>query len=589
MAAAERLTGFDRVDNVSTGHAASGKDTADEQELAAKIIADFNYLFGLRGNWNTHWTEIAQRMYPDHSFLFQNYSQITQMGDKRMTQVYDSTAILALQRFGAIMDSLLTPRNQFWHNLRASDPVLNRDKATRLYFESVNQILFNQRYAQRANFSSQNQEQYLSLGAYGTGALLIDDLAGNPGIRYRNVHLGQLYLQENHQGIIDRVIRFFIMTARQAFQKFGEDCPENILSVYKDQPERQFFFVHWVGPNEQRDPFKKDYRGMPFASYYVSVEGKKLVAKGGYRSFPYAMSRYRQAPFEAYGRSPAMDVLPAVKTLNEEKKTMLKAGHRALDPVLLAHDDGVIDAFSLDPGSINPGGITKDGRLLVQPLPVGNIPEGEKLMEDERKLINDTFLVNLFQILTENPEMTATEVMERVREKGILLAPTIGRQQSEYLGPMIDREIDILARQGLLPPQPKLLRSAKGQYKIIYDTPISRAQKADQVSGALRTLEIFTNFAQQTQDPSVLHLINIDVAGPAIAEAYGVPASWMNSPQQIMQLRQHAAKMQQAQLAIQAAPAAAGVIKAKAAAGQLPQQPQRTAGQLPQQPQRTAG
>ena len=43
------------------------------------------------------------------------------------------------------------------------------------------------------------------------------------------------------------------------------------------------------------------------------------------------------------------------------------------------------------------------------------------------------------------PQMTATEVIERTNEKGILLAPTIGRQQSEYLGPMIERELDRIA------------------------------------------------------------------------------------------------------------------------------------------------
>lgn len=561
-------TGFDRIDNVSSGHSVmAGKDNDAEDEIARKVIYDYQYLFGQRGNWNTHWTEIAQRIYPDHSFLFQNYSQLTQMGDKRMTQVYDSTGILALQRFGAILDSLLTPRNQFWHQLKANDPLIQRDKASRMWFDRVNQILFDQRYAQRSNFSSQNQEQYLSLGAYGTGILLIDDLAGDNGLRYKNIHLGQIYLQENHQGVVDRVIRFFIMTARQAVQKFKDSCPETISKMAEHLPETQFFFIHWVGPNEDREPGRKDYRGMPFASYYVSIQERKLVAQGGYRTFPYAVSRYRQAPFEAYGRSPAMDVLPAIKTLNEEKKTILKVAHRAVDPVLLAHDDGVIDAFALDPGSINPGGVTKDGRLLIQPLPVGNLPEFKEVMEDERKLINDTFLVNLFQILTENPEMTATEVMERVKEKGILLAPTIGRQQSEYLGPMIDRELDILSRQGLLPPQPQMLRDAKGEYKIIYDTPIARAQKADQVSGAMRTIESFMQYAQGTGDPSVLHLINMDVAGPAIAEANGVPIAWMNSPQKVMQLRQQAAQQQQQQTAIQAAPAMAGVIKAKAAAG----------------------
>lgn len=557
-------TGFDRIDSTSTGDRWPAQGDTGDEDIATKVIQDFNYLFGLRGNWNTHWTEIAQRIKPDDSFLFQNYSQITQMGDKRMTQVYDSTGILALQRFGAIMDSLLTPRNQFWHQLKANDPVLQRDKASRIWFDQVNSILFEQRYAQKSNFASQNQDQYLSLGAYGTGCLLIDDLAGFPGLRYKNVHLGQLYLMENHQGVVDRVLRNFIMTARQAVQKFGNACPEVVKNMLPMYPERQFFFIHWVGPNTDRDPSRKDWRGMEYVSYYVCQEARALCAKGGYRTFPYAVSRYRQAPFEAYGRSPAMDVLPAIKTLNEEKKTMLKAGHRALDPVLLAHDDGVIDAFSLEPGSINAGGVTKDGRLLIQALPTGNIPDGEKLMEDERKLINDTFLVNLFQILTESPEMTATEVMERTREKGILLAPTIGRQQSEYLGPMIDRELDILSRQGLLPPQPALLKSAKGQYKIIYDSPISRAQKADQVSGTMRTMESFTQYAQATQDPSILHLINIDIAGPAIAEANGVPAAWMNSPEKIAQLRQQQKEQQDQQTAIQAAPAMAGVMKARA-------------------------
>lgn len=559
MAEAANKIGFDKNFGTPEG--------SEADEKCGRLIQDWKYLFGLRGNWNTHWTEIAQRIYPMHSFLFQNFSQLTQQGDKRNFQVYDSTGIVALQRFGAILDSLLTPRNQYWHQIRPDDDTLLKDKATGIWFEQVNKILFEERYAPGANFASQNQLQYKSLGAYGTGNLLIDDLAGSKGLRYRNIHLGEVYLQENHQGVVDMVCRHFVMTARQAYEKFGESCPETIKTVYQKFPERQFFFLHWVKPNNDIEPLRKDFKGMAYSSYYISIEGNKIVAEGGYRSFPYAISRYEQAPNEAYGRSPAMDVLPAIKTLNEEKRAMLKQGHRVVDPVILAHDDGVLDAFTLEAGSVNYGGVNKDGRLLVQPLPVGNVQAGKELMDDERTLINDTFLISLFQILTENPEMTATEVMERTREKGILLAPTIGRQQSEYLGPMIDRELDILSRQDRLPPQPRLLRSAKGKYKTVYDSPISRAQKAEQVSGAMRTMEAFSNFANQTQDPSILHLINIDVAGPAIADANGVPPSWMNSPQKVQQLRQKANQQQQLQTAIQAAPAAAGMMKAQQGQG----------------------
>lgn len=545
-------------------------DSSADAELAGKLIRDWQYLFGLRGNWASHWTEIAQRIFPMESYLFQNFSQLNSQGDKRNFEVYDSTGVLALQRFGAIMDSLLTPRDQFWHSVKPGDSKLLKDKRTRLWYETANNKLFEKRYAPRTNFSAQNQGQYLSLGAYGTGALFIDRLQGTRDLRYKHVHLGECYLQENHQGLIDRVCRRFMLTAQQAVSMFGANCPEKILAVVGKAPEAQFFFLHWCLPNENRDMERRDYKGMSYSSHYVSIEGQKLVRVPGqegegYTSFPYAISRYYQCANEAYGRSIAMDVLPALKTLNEQKKTMLKQGHRVVDPVLLAHDDGVLDGFSLQPGALNAGGVSADGRLLVQPLPTGNISAGKDIMDDERTLINDSFLISLFQVLTENPQMSATEVLERTREKGILLAPTIGRQQSEYLGPMIERELDLLSAMGQLPPQTPLMREAKGDYKTEYDSPITRTMKSEWAAGAQRTVQTLMELAQATQDPSYLFYIDFDVAAPIIASINGTPPSWIRSKEDVQKLKAAHQKQQQMQQAIQAAPAAAGVMKAQAA------------------------
>jgi hypothetical protein len=556
-------------DNLAMNAGTFTKQNSDTQELVSELILHFNYLFGLRGNWSSHWTEIAQRIYPMEAYLFQNYSQLNQMGDKRNFEVFDSTGVLALQRFGSIMDSLLTPMDAFWHQLHPQDPALLKDKACKLWFETANNILFNERYKTTANFASQNQKQYLSLGAYGTGVMFIDGLSGSPGIRYKNVHLGECYLQENHQGVIDALCRHFMMTAKQAVQMFGDNCPEMISTVAERFPERQFFFLHWVKPRSNRDPERKDYKGMEYASYYVSIEAHHLIWEGGYRQFPYAASRYFQAPNEAYGRSLAMDVLPALKTLNEEKKSMLKQGHRVIDPVLLVHDDGILDGFSLEPGALNPGGISSSGQALVQALPTGNVQAGAELMKDERDLINDTFLISLFQILTENPEQTATEVLERTREKGILLAPTIGRQKSEYLGPLIERELDVLTSQGRLPPMPPLLKQQKGEYKVYYDSPISRTQKAEWSAGAMRTIESLMTVAQATNNPGLLDYIKWDKVAPAMAEINGTPASWINDQKDVNKIRVQRQQQQQQQQAIQAAPAVAGL--AKSAAGMPPQ------------------
>ena len=79
--------------------------------------------------------------------------------------------------------------------------------------------------------------------------------------------------------------------------------------------------------------------------------------------------------------------------INEQKKTLLKQGHRAVDPIILVHDDGILDSFNARPGSINAGGVSKDGRALVHTLPVGDVNAGRDMMEDERAVINDSFLV----------------------------------------------------------------------------------------------------------------------------------------------------------------------------------------------------
>lgn len=539
-----------------------------QEELAHEICSELSELKGLRGNLDSHWQEIAERIFPMHSGSFYDSFNTRTEGEKRTEEVFDSTGSRALGKFAAILDSLLTPRNQTWHRLISDNKDLNRDRQVKLWFEEVNRILFRHRYAPKANFTSQNQQQYKSLGAYGTGAMFIDSLdhRTETGLRYKNVHVGELYFMENHQGIIDAVYRYFPMKARQVVQMYGDRTPARIKEIAAREPMRNYMFIHRVKPNENMDPKRRDALGMEFQSHYVIEDLKESISRTGrpegFRKLPYAVSRYEQAPGETYGRSPAMEVLPDIKTLNAQKKTVLKQGHRTVDPVILAYDDGVIDSFSLKPGAINYGGVSKDGRSLVQTLPIGNVNVGLDMMQAEQVSINDAFLVTLFQILSETPEMTATEVLERSKEKGILLAPTVGRQQSEYLSPMIERELDVLAAQALLPPMPPAMIEARGEYRIEYDSPMTRAQRAEEAAGTMRTVEYALNVVNVTQDIALLDHFDFDKIIPEISSINGMPVSWMKSLEDIQRTRAARAERAQMQQAIEAAPAVAGLAKA---------------------------
>lgn len=539
--------------------------------IAQQIVHRLGRMKTNRGNWESHWEEIAQRVLPSHA---QTFTGATSPGVKKSQEAYDATAALACTKFAAAMESMLTPRNQRWHKLVPMDKALLKNRQARLWFEDVADTLFRYRYAPKANFASNQHEIYMALGAYGTGCMYIDtlyDLRGRPaGLRYRAVHLGEIYFAENHQGIIDTAFRPFKYTARQAAQKWGADKLEpKIREALEKNPEQEFEFIHAVMPREDFAPGRLDVKGMPFASYFVCCASKAVMEESGYHTFPYAISRYVVAPGEIYGRSPAMQVLPDIKVLNEINKTTLKQGHRVVDPVLLAHDDGVLDSFSLKPGAINYGGVSAEGRPLVHALPTGNLSFARELTAEKRESINDAFLVTLFQILVDTPQMTATEVLERAREKGALLSPTMGRQQSEALGPMIEREIDLLARQGLLPPMPPFLREAMGaDYDVVYDSPLSRAQRAEEAAGTMRTVEFAVNVAAQTQDPSPLDIFDWDTIIPEVADINGMPVRYLKSMEQVMAIREGRNQDKEAAQITQALPGAAAMMKVAGGHGQ---------------------
>ena len=562
--------------------------TQYESHIFEETMHEWSQMQIPRSIFAPHWEEISEILLPDYrnTFFPNSYNP---PGMKKTQQQVDSTGQVSLSRFSAIVDSLLTPANMIWHGLEATDPKVNADRKVKLWFQNATRELFSERISPHANFIGQNYAGWQCLGAFGTTGMMIDHFAdplrAQKGIRYMDVPIGELYLAENAQHMVDRFIRHFRLTARQAKQMFGDRIPPQLEAAIEAKSEMPYNFLHRVCLREDYDPGSWDAKGKPWASYYISIEGHCLLEEGGYHTFPMAIGRYVQTPGEVYGRSPAMEVLPALKTLNNEKRTFLKQGHRAADPVILTADDGML-SIDLRPGGINKGGVSADGKLLVNVLPTGQIQTTLEMMQEEQNLIKDVFLVSLFQILEETPQMTATEVIERVNEKGILLAPTVGRQMAERLGPQIDRELDILMQQGRLPPMPPLLREAGGQYKIKYTSPLARAARAQEAAAFMRSVEDALAHAQATGDPSRLDLFNFDVADYEIAtDIRGVPETWMNTKQAIAGQRKGRSQSQQQKMQVEALPAQAAMMKAQSVVakntGQIQQQPGQSPAAIP--------
>ena len=514
-----------------------------------------------RSTFESHWAETAPLVLTRQDDFF---NTARKQGEKRNLKKFDDTATLANERFAAAMESILTPRSSRWHGL-SSDKSLEDNHEVSLFLDDLTDLLFKNRYSPRANFASQQHENYMGMGAFGNAVLILEDIPGF-GIRYKSSHISEHHFLENFNGLIETDYRKYRLTALKASQRFPDvELPRVVTEAVDKDPSKRFWFIQCVRPNDDFIAGSTVPRNWKFISQHVCIEGKVDCGTGFFRTFPFIISRYVTAPNEVYGRGPAMSALAEIKMLNAMRKSALRADHMAIDPPMAAVNELSVRRFQMKPRHINYGALADNGDFLIKPLE--NNYKGalsNDVIDQSREVINDTFLVSLFQILVETPAMTATEVLQRAQEKGSLLSPTMGRQQSESLGPMIEREIDIMDFNGTFDPDgslpmPEALREAGGEINIEYTSPLNRMQKSEEALAAQRTVDAAIPIAGF--NPQVLDSFNWDEYVDIIGDANGAPSRLFFSPEEIEAKREGDQQAAAVQQLVEAAPQVAGAIK----------------------------
>lgn len=555
----------------------------EEDKREAQSILEFQAgLERERMEWEPLWRDVSTFIDPNADD-FGSESERRQ-GQKKGERVFDNTAIMARDRLAAAHESMLTPRNAKWHGLRSSVATLNENEEVQEWFEAVRDRVFAARYSPKANFASQIGAYYQQLDTFGTGAVFIDENVG-VGLRYKALHLNELYIAEDFQGRVNRVHRKFTLTALQAAEmlKRGRfvSLPKPILDCANDNSRKleRFWFIHCVYPNEDGGGYGAYGRNSwAWESKYIACDFEHVCAEGGFRTMPFAVGRYLTGPRETYGRAPGMTVLRDIQMLQEMNKTAIREAQRLADPPMFLSGAPGNTPFSMRAGAVNYRMVDpSSGRPLAQPFQSNaDLSAMLELIQDRRQSVNDAFLVTLFQILLDKPpNMTATEALLRAQEKGVLLAPTMGRQQSEFLGPMIEREIDILTEAGEFDdmPMPDVLREYGAGIEIVYDAPLNRLQRTDEAVGILRTVEALAEPAKI--DASVYDVFQWDKVARTMAEANGAPASVLNSIDEMAALRESRKQSEAIEQASVAGPALGKTIEsitqAQATAANIPQ------------------
>ena len=490
-----------------------------------------------RGTWESHWQEILDYVMPRKAEI----TFLRSRGEKRTEVLFDSTAITANNLLAASLQGTLTSPSLPWFSLKLRDDDANKVRDIQIWLEDTARRMY--AVFNESNFNTEVHEMYLDLCSVGTSAIFVEEANEGfiqGGLHFNTLHIAEYFIQENSTGRVDTLYRKYKMTARQAVQEFGEDnVGTKIKEALKAKPDTQFNFIHAVEPTADYERATgKAKTKLPFHSCHVCFEDKMVVRTGGYNEFPYLVPRWSKATGEIFGRSPSYNALPDIKTLNKAVEIGLKAWAKAIDPPLLVTDDGVIGRVRMTPAGITV--VRSD--TAIKPLQIGSNWQITDLKENQlRTAIRQAYYSDQLQ-LQEGPQMTATEVQVRYELMQRLLGPTLGRFQTEFLNPLIERVFGIMMRADALMPRPEAMSGMN--MDIEYVGPLARSQRMEEAIAVERLYQLAMQVVQV--DPTVMDVINHEQAIRMRATLLGVPKTVLRGEDEVAEIREERAAAQQA-------------------------------------------
>ena len=527
----------------------------DTDPVALEVLKMYSDAKNLRYRWDAQFQQIVELVRPTAD----DFNGSRTPGSDRSNQIYDATAVDALEEFASFLHSFLTNPVDRWFEFKPVDPRFKNDRNVKLWCEEVSNTIYHYYASASSGHAQALSENFLDLGSFGTSVVY---QYWNDGLKFKTFALADCWIKENSERVVDTVIRRVPMTARQVAQQFDK-IPPMLAEKIKDKPDLALTIIHVVFPRTDKQFLKHLKPVKAFASIWVIEETKETLKTGGYDWFPYHCPRWVKMSSEVWGRSPALKALPDIKMLNRLEFQTLKAVSKAADPPLVVPSEAFLVPLKTGPGSVN---YKEPGSDEVKMLEISRgFPITEQKADQKREAIRKMFFNDLIRLEKENVEMTAYEAQDRSERKLRLVAPMLGRQEAELLGPMLSLSYMLCARHGVIPPPPKEF----GAIKIEYTSPAARAQTGMRAFSMDRYIQRLIPSAQL--NPGVLDIINWEAYSRELADAMGTTPKILYSPKEMEEMRQAKAQQQQAQQMMEAAEPASKAIKNLSDAGLSPQ------------------
>jgi len=500
------------------------------------IIKRYNSAKVRKDQWESVYEDCYRFALPNRN-LYEGYFEGKTVGQNKMADVFDSTAIDSTQRFANKIQSGLFPPHTNWCRLEPGNDIpQDQHEAVQAVLDTYLDKMFT--VIRTSNFDLAMGEFLLDL-AVGTGVMLIQPGDELTPIRYTSIPMYLVCFEEGAHGKVENVYRRLRMKVEQIQIQYPDAKLSNTLKQkLRDNPIEEIDFL---------EATVKDLETGKYKYCIIYQQEKFTVVDRELKYSPWVVSRYMKAAGEVYGRGPLTVAIPDIKTLNKTKELLLKNASLSIAGVYTAADDGVLNPNTvvLKPGAIIP--VARNGGPQgesLRPLPRSGDPQLSQIVIDQLQMSIKKILLDESIPRDDMSARSATEIQQRIQELAQNLGSAFGRLITETMQPIIQRTLQIMDEQNLI----ELPLKVNGlEVKIKPVSPIAMSQNNNDINNVIQYAQIVSQLGPEGQT-----VLKIGKIADYIADKLGIPVELKNSEQeramiiqQTQQLAEQAAQAQQ--------------------------------------------
>ena len=485
----------------------------DAKEYEKLIVA----LESQRKRWDERNQEITKFEMPNRGY-YPALGHGPNKGKDRYEDILNESPALALRRLVALMVWGLSDPSSIWFRYSLKDKDLLKYAPVKEHLaireRGIRSVL------RWSNFYSALYTIYQEEIGYGLG-VCIEQEDWETLARFYPITAGEYVLASDDRGVINTLGRRYNMTAANIVRKFGKNAvSEPVKNAATKNPYDYYEILHLILPNEDRDLRKIDNRNMPYKSIYFESYGERRVLRiSGYPEKPFFAPRWDKVGQSVYCDGIGGLMLGSSMELQEMEKDSITGLVKTVAPPMVGPPE-FSENLDLSADGFNPiPSHAKDSQLKSLYEINFNIDGVDSKIRAVEERIASGFFNDLFIYLINNPQATATEILEKKAEKFILLGPVIINQEDDLFEPMIIRTDRMMERVGFFPPPPPELEGQ--QIEIEYVSQLAIAARMASAQGIVGYMGFVGQAAEI--DPYVRHKFDGMEAADEIANLYGIP------------------------------------------------------------------